>query len=191
MLTRRADVPRLIVLNGPPAIGKSTLARRYADEHPLTLNLDVDRIRGLLGGWQDNPQTAGPLARKIALAAARTHLASGYDVVVPQFLGRPGFIEQIEAVAGDVGAEFYEVALLDSIENVRQRFIDRSRLATDPAHVEAAEMLERAGGLDELSAMYDRLALVIAARPATIVIQTADGEVDRAYRDFRSSLQRR
>jgi predicted kinase len=184
-------VPRLIVLNGPPAIGKSTLARRYADEHPLTLNLDVDRIRGLLGGWQDDPQTAGRLARRIALAAARTHLASGYDVVVPQFLGRPDFIEQTEAVAGDVGAEFYEVALLDSIENVRRRFVDRSRLATDSSHVEAAEMLERAGGLDELSAMYDRLALVIAARPATIVIQTADGEVDQAYRDFRSSLQRR
>jgi hypothetical protein len=30
---------RLILFNGPPAAGKSTLARRYVDEHPLALNL--------------------------------------------------------------------------------------------------------------------------------------------------------
>jgi predicted kinase len=38
-------MPRMILLNGPPSCGKSTLARRYAQEHPLSLNLDVDRIR--------------------------------------------------------------------------------------------------------------------------------------------------
>ncbi len=31
-------MPRLIALNGPPACGKSTLARLYAEDHPLTLN---------------------------------------------------------------------------------------------------------------------------------------------------------
>jgi predicted kinase len=78
-------VPRLILLNGPPACGKSTLAQRYADEHPLTLNLDVDRVRSLIGRWREDPPAAGLLARAIALAAARTHLASGHDVVVPSF----------------------------------------------------------------------------------------------------------
>ena len=33
-------MPRLIVLNGSPGIGKSTLARRYVEEHPLTLCLE-------------------------------------------------------------------------------------------------------------------------------------------------------
>jgi MoxR-like ATPase len=33
---------RLVHLNGPPGIGKSTLAAVYADRHPGTLNLDVD-----------------------------------------------------------------------------------------------------------------------------------------------------
>jgi cytidylate kinase len=32
-------VPRLIVINGPPGCGKSTLAQMYADEHSLTLML--------------------------------------------------------------------------------------------------------------------------------------------------------
>jgi hypothetical protein len=70
------------------------LAHRYVEEHPLTLNLDIDRIRDLIGGWRDDPSAAGLLARAVALSAARTHLAAGQDVVIPQFLGRAEFLEQ-------------------------------------------------------------------------------------------------
>lgn len=45
---------RLILLNGPPAVGKSTLACRYAADRTLTLNLDVDAVRRLIGGWRDD-----------------------------------------------------------------------------------------------------------------------------------------
>ena len=44
--------PKLILLNGNPGMGKTTLANRYVDEHPLTLNLDVDRIWHMMGQWQ-------------------------------------------------------------------------------------------------------------------------------------------
>lgn len=43
-------VSRLIHLNGPPGIGKSTLARRYVDAHPGVLNCDIDVLRTLIGG---------------------------------------------------------------------------------------------------------------------------------------------
>jgi predicted kinase len=41
---------RLLLLNGPPGIGKSTLARRWADDRPGTLCLDVDLLHRFLGG---------------------------------------------------------------------------------------------------------------------------------------------
>ena len=50
---RPSTMPKLILLNGPPAVGKSTLARRYADAHPLTLVLEIDAVRALLGSWLD------------------------------------------------------------------------------------------------------------------------------------------
>lgn len=90
-------MPRLILLNGPPGSGKSTLPQRYVDDRPLALNLDIDWLRGLLGQWRADAHSAGLLARAIALAAARVHLAAGHDVVVPQFLGRREFIRQLEA----------------------------------------------------------------------------------------------
>lgn len=177
-------MPQLILLNGPPGCGKSTLARRYVDEHPLALNLDIDRVRGLIGRWSDNPHAAGLLARQIALAAARAHLASGHDVVIPQFLGRLTFIDQLERLASEVGAAFHEIVLLDSKESTLRRFTERSRLAAEPAHLEVQEMLDRSGGLEELSAMYDRLASVIAARPPARIVRTEEGKVDLTYRDI-------
>lgn len=63
---------RLILLNGMPGIGKSTLAERYADDHPGVLNLDVDRLGRTMGG--DFASTAEP-AR--ALALTMHHPAAG------------------------------------------------------------------------------------------------------------------
>ncbi len=106
-------MPRLILLNGPPGSGKSTLAQLFADEHPLALNLDIDRVRSLMGRWREQPEQSGSLARAIALVAARQHLMSGMDVILPQHVGRLPFIEQVEQLAADVRATFYEVVLLD------------------------------------------------------------------------------
>ena len=92
-------MPRLLLINGLPGSGKSTLAARYVADRPLALCLDVDVVRGLLGAWQEHPHEAGLLARRLALAMARVALHEGRDVVVPQFLGRPQFIGELEALA--------------------------------------------------------------------------------------------
>lgn len=181
-------MPRLILLNGPPGCGKSTLARRYVEDHPLALDLDIDRVRDLIGGWRDQPGPAGLLARSIALAGAREHLRNGYDVVVPQLVARTTFIEQAERLAGEVDAAFHEVVLLDSRENALRRFFNRSRNSADPAHLDAGRMLERQGGAAELAAMYDRLLAVVRDRPATKVVHSTDGRIDQAYRDFLACL---
>ncbi|HEX6354546.1 AAA family ATPase [Actinophytocola sp.] len=190
MQTRRHEIrtARLILLNGPPGCGKSTVARRYVDEHPLALNLDIDHVRGLIGRWRDDPHTAGLLAREIALAAARVHLVAGHDVVVPQFLGRLTFIEQLERLAGDVVAAFHEVVLLDSKENTLRRFTERSRLAVEPGHVDAQELLDRSGGLAELSAMYDRLVSIVGTRPGARVVPVVEGDVDLTYAEVVRAL---
>ncbi len=60
-------MPRLILLNGPPASGKSTLAARFCDTRPFMLNLDVDVIRSLLGSWQNDPHAALLLLLQILL----------------------------------------------------------------------------------------------------------------------------
>ncbi|MFJ6672881.1 AAA family ATPase [Actinosynnema sp. NPDC091369] len=162
-------MPRLIALNGPPGCGKSTIARRYAEDHPPALALDVDRVRDLIAG---DPGEAGRLARDIAIAAARVHLTSGHDVVVPQFLGRPEFLDRLSALAAELGVPYYEVVLHDSRENAIRRFAERGTVRATPA---------------ELSAMYDNLQTVIAARHP-YVIHSVEGDPTHTYHALLSHL---
>ena len=168
-----------MVLNGPPGIGKSTLARRYVDDHPLAFCLDVDEFRRRVGRWQDHEQESGALARRMAVEMARVHLSGGHDVVVPQYLGRVDLVVELEAVASAVTARFVEVVLMDTREASQRRFAAR---AQDPSavthHREAAQMVGGATGLGDL---WDRLQTLVAERPRATVVPTRAGDVDGAY----------
>ncbi len=173
-----------MLLNGAPGSGKSTLASRFAENHPFALVLDVDRVRGMLGRWLDDPYRAGLLGRRLAVAMADSHLTGGHDVIVPQYLGRVAFVRTLERTAIRADAAFVEVALVSSVDDAVRRFERRSMTSADPAHLEAAQLQNRRGGPAELAVMYDQLLAVIAARPQTHLITTVDGDVDAAYTDL-------
>lgn len=183
-------MPRLIVINGPPACGKSTLARMYAAGHALALVIDVDAVRGCLGCWRENLPSAGRAARVIALAGAGAHLRAGHDVVVPQFLRRPGFLTELQNAARDAGAGFAEIALLASKEEMLRAFAGRAASAR-PADVAAHELAGHAGGNAELAAMHDQFAAFLAGRPGAVVIPVAPGQPDLTYAAMLAALDGR
>jgi len=159
-------VPKLVLLNGPPAVGKSTLARRYADEHPLTLVLEIDVVRALLGSWLEDWQRSGTVAREIALVMARTHLEAGHDVIVPQLLVRRPFVEMLQAAAESVDASFHEFALLDPRDVVLTRLAERD----EPVGAFSSRALMEKQGNAPGDA-YDDFVAALAERPDAIVIQ--------------------
>jgi hypothetical protein len=154
---------RLILLNGMPGIGKSTLAARYVADHPGVLLLDIDRIRQLIGGdWSDN---AGA-ARVLGLAMATAHLATGHDVVVPQLVARVDQLERFEAAAVEAGASFVNVML-----------------AGDVGRGTGARASEQ-----ELAAYASGLVTVTEARPHMQSLPVRSGELDATYADLTALL---
>ena len=176
---------RLLHLNGPPGIGKSTLARRYAAEHPGVLNCDIDVLRTLIGGWSDDFAAAGGLIRPAALAFISAYLAEGHDVVLPQMLARVGELERFEAAATGVGAEFVTVMLTDEEASVVARFHARGAGGADevdPWHEQVRRIVAEAGGDGVLTHYHRRLREVLAARPDALEVASLDGDVDATYR---------
>jgi predicted kinase len=175
-------MPQLVFINGAPGSGKSTLARRLVGSRPLSLLLDVDTLRGHLGQWRENPGSAGLTARKLALAMARTHLTAGHDVVVPQFIERPGFIDDVRAVAQDTDADFVLVALVSSPEEAASRFTARVG-SPESNHLDAVH-LQSAPGARSLEDMYFGMLDLLATYDDVRYVESVPGDIDGTYEEL-------
>lgn len=163
-------------LNGVPGVGKSTLARRWAEQHPGTLLLDIDALRTWVGGWRDDFAATGALIRPIALAMVTAAAAQGQDVVLPQLIARPEELARFRDAAEAGGAVWAEVILQAPIDQARRRLRDR---ATDEPWLAAVRDLVEAD-LHRLDECDERLAELAATTPGAILLDVG-GEVAPAY----------
>lgn len=174
---------RLIHVNGAPGVGKSSLARRYLDDHPLALLVDIDGIRAALGCWEGLEESK-LVARTLAVAMAERHLRDGRDVIVPQYLGRRDFITTLEGVARGCGARFAEVVLDAPVAVVVDRFrARRMELLSRGEHHPQADVADDAVE----AAIHDARTKLIAERADAYHVR-ADQPLEDAYADFLAAL---
>lgn len=180
---------RLIHLNGPPGIGKSTLARRYVEAHSGVLNCDVDVLRTLIGGWRSDFARAGALIRPAALAMIEAYLRNGNDVVFPQMLFDPLELAQFEESATRAGAQFVERMLMDSPAASVTRFHLRGRSEPGDAwHDQVRAIVADQGGDAMLRDVHTKLERVLLVRPRVEVIDSKEGDIEQTFRLLLESL---
>lgn len=170
----------LVLINGLPGSGKSTLAREYADRHPSAVALDIDVLRTMIGGWRADREAAGLQARAMALAVAADQLAAGRTVLVPQLLARPGFIDQLAALADSRGARWVETVIDAPPALCRKRYGERTARAVAQADADGPVWLatDDDAGWAEIAL---RLTELLAQRPGTLRLPAA-GPLDRLER---------
>jgi predicted ABC-type ATPase len=145
---------RLILLNGMPGVGKSTLAERCRADHPGVLCCDPDRLRSMIGGDQ---RESAESVRKLALAMAAAHLRTGHDVVLPQLVADQGQLERFAAAAEEGGGELVMVMLVDDLPDTGAGYARR---------LEEIAVQSRCAEIrcprDEVEASYRRLLGLVA-----------------------------
>ena len=182
---------RLIHLNGPPGIGKSTLARRYADDHPGVLACDVDVLRTLVGGWRTDFNGAGGLIRPAALAMVTAYLEHDHDVVLPQMLNDPAEVARFERAATTAGAAFVECMLMDGPAEAVARFHRRgSDRLDEPWHDHVRAIVAELGGDRLLADTYAGLQALLDLRPGILVIPSVEGRPEATYQALLAALAR-
>ena len=168
--------PLVLHLNGAPGVGKSVLARRWAEEHPGTLLLDVDELRTWVSGWADDFAATGATIRPVAIAMLTAYVGQGRSVVLPQLLAVPAELARFRDAAEAAGGRWVEV--LVEADDVDARFAARD---VDQPHLEAVHRLVARAGPDHVRSYAERLRALAVEAGDTIRLPTTDGDVEGAY----------
>jgi predicted ABC-type ATPase len=183
-------VVRLIHLNGPPGIGKSTIATAFADRHPGVLNLDIDRVAAMIGGWGNSFSESFAAGRILAAAMARVHLASGHDVIMPQMMTHLNATElaDFESAAAAAKAAYFQVLLTANVEPSVDRCMKRAQ-AGDPRQDVVSRVIEERGGRDFLRKLHAQVTQFADDRPPHSVIDCERLTVEQTCQAVEAALQ--
>ena len=176
-------MPRLVLINGAPGSGKSTIAHALAQDRELTLALDVDAVKHSLGRWDADPVASGLHARRLSLALADHHLSAGYDVVVGQYLARTPFIESLAALAERHHERLFECVLDIDAATLSDRLALRAGTPTRPEHAVNNQLV----GPDDATRLVESMEALRLLRPDAILID-ARGSLSSTLELLRAAL---
>ena len=146
--------------------------------------VEIDALRTAIDGWQEDDGSRLE-ARRLAVDVIDAHLRRGFDVMVPQYLGRTEFIEELARTANGAGTELVEVQLRADEDELVARFDARRAKLSGSEHPEHEVDDVRAA----ISEAMGRLELIARDRPETTTIAAHDE--DSTLGDLTAVLDRR
>lgn len=168
---------KLVILNGPAGVGKSTVAEKLHVEMPMAFLVNVDAWRSQISQWRENRKESQVLSYKIAVAAIGACLAEGCDVIVDKaILNDNSTLEEIVMTGEKYGAVVYEFILTANKEVVMNRALERG---FNPAGLLNAEMVET---------LWDLSKDLRETRPHAQVIDTSTLSPEEVYERVRKTV---
>lgn len=116
---------KLIIINGPAGIGKSTAAKNVHASLPLAHLVDIDALRRCISGYKENREESNRIALQITEAIIEASLQDRRDVVVEKYISKAEVVDRFIALGVTYGASVTEVILTASKDLVTSRAAER------------------------------------------------------------------
>jgi len=112
---------RLIILNGPTGVGKSTVAAQLHKEMPDSVLVNVDELRRTIPGYQENRKESLRSAYDLTREEIERGFDEGKDVIIDKTIGDSDVLDTFITIAHKHGADIHEFILFTSKAHLRER----------------------------------------------------------------------
>ncbi len=116
---------KLIIINGPCGIGKSTLAKNLNDQMPLSFLLDTDAQSRFIGHYREYREERWEMRQEIAKVILETCFKLGRTVIVDQMSFKPETMDEYRKIAEEHNADIHEFIIWAPKELVMKRATER------------------------------------------------------------------
>ncbi|MEX0598396.1 MAG: AAA family ATPase [Candidatus Paceibacterota bacterium] len=167
---------KIIVINGPTGIGKSTIASKIHQDLPLAFLLSIDEQRRYISHYRENRIESRDLVHKIALDIVNNYLQTGNDIIIDGVITDIEFIEKIIQIGQKHNAQIFEFILNSDKDTLIKR---------------AKERGFREGGLltpEKVIEFWHNIQIYIRNRPDSQVLNTENLTIEETYEFIKEKL---
>lgn len=177
------NMTTVILLNGFAAAGKSTIARKYINDNPLSLVIEGDELIINIGRWLEHEDEARSAVFTVVKAMVRTYLQTGHSVILPYFIADDRDVNEIAAIASECGADFNEFVLRsDQPEAIRN-------LKLRGTWGKAGLPLITTMDASAIEALYRRIVTELESRPQAKIVTMQENNPQGTYNQLVSLLR--
>lgn len=116
---------KLIIINGPCGIGKSTLSAKIHVSMPLSFLLDIDAQRRFISQYREKKEESGKIMMTISKAIIKSCLEDDRDIIIDKIMLDNNVLDFYYEIAKIYGADVYEIILWAPKEVVMGRANER------------------------------------------------------------------
>ena len=116
---------KLIIINGPCGVGKSTIAEKLHASMPLSYLLDIDAVSRNISHYREYREERWELNVAIAKATINAVLDLKRDIIVEKMIYAPETLDAYRKIGKEHGADVTEIILWAPKDVVMKRAEDR------------------------------------------------------------------